>query len=101
MMLDLTDGRGCHAAPTWPLTPDANCPGIDLSGAPDCLCVYRLSCPKSITLQKSARRAGLYPHTPRPVSKDADPPKAVRAGGLEVVDVERWRLRSAQEEDEE
>ena len=85
-----------------PLAPDAeSSPGIDLSGAPDCLCVYRLACPKSITLQKNARRAGLYPHTPHPAKENAEPPKAVRSGGLDVVDVERWRLRSAQEDDEE
>ena len=65
VMFDLTDKQGYHAAPTWPLAPDASCPGIDLTGAPDCLCVYRLSCPKSITLQKNAKRAGLYPYTPQ------------------------------------
>ena len=73
-------------------------PGLEVSGAPCFLCVYRLASQKSNALLKSARRAGLYPHIPPIAAKSADAPKTVRSGAL---DVERWRLRAAQEEDEE
>ena len=63
--------------------------------------MYRLASPKSVTLQKSAKRAGLYPYGPPSAPKSSDAPKAVRSGALDTVDVERWRLRAAQEEDEE
>ena len=72
-----------------------------MTGTPSFLCVYRLGSQKSMTLQKSARRAGLYPYVPPVVAKNAEAPKTVRSGALDVVDVERWRLRAAQEEDEE
>ena len=101
VMFDLVDEQGGRAAPTRPSAPDASLLGIDLTGAPDCLCVYRSACSKSITLQKNAKRAGLYPYTPQHAKDNGDPPKTVRSGGLDVVDVERWRLRAAQEEDEE
>ena len=38
---------------------------------------------------------------PPAAAKSAEAPKTVRSGALDVVDVERWRLRAAQEEDEE
>ena len=43
----------------------------------------------------------MYPYTPPTSTKSADAPKTIRSGALDVVDVERWRLRAAQEEDEE
>ena len=91
VMFDLTDKHGGRDAPTRPAAPDASRLGIDLTGAPDCLCVYRLACSKSITVQKNAKRAGLYPYTPQPAKDNGDPPKTVRSGALGVVDVERCR----------
>ena len=87
--------------PKGSLAADAK-PTVALSGAPDCLCVHRLATKKSITLIKSARRAGLYPYNLPDVGKVADTPRTVRSPeALDVVDVEHWRLRTAQEEDEE
>ena len=37
-------------------------PSVAVTGAPDCLCVYRLATKKPSGLLKAARRAGLYPY---------------------------------------
>ena len=64
--------------------------------------MYRLATKKPSSLIKAARRAGLYPYSLTEAPKDAEAPKTVRGlEALDVVDVERWRLRAAQEEDEE
>ena len=74
---------------------------MGISGAPSFLCVYRLASHKSKTLVKGAKRAGLYPYQPPTPTKNAEAPGTVRSGALDAIDVERWRLRAAQEEDEE
>ena len=76
-------------------------PGLEVSGASSFLYVHRLGLQGSVTLQKNARRAGLYPYVPPIAAKSAEAPRTFRSGALDVVDVERWRLRAAQEEDEE
>ena len=49
--------------------------------------MYRLGSLKSTSLQKSAKRAGLYPYVPPTAAKNAEAPKTIRSGALDVVDV--------------
>ena len=64
VMLDLDPAVGNATQGRFPVAPNPEgVPGLGISGAPDFLCVYRLATHKSVTLQKNARRAGLYPYT--------------------------------------
>lgn len=62
--------------------------------------MYRLRNRKPYAVIASAKRAGLCPHQP-----DVDPPargspESLRRGSLSILEVERWRLRAAQEDEE-
>ena len=66
------------------------------------LYIYRLGQRKSQVELAEARQAGLYPwQPPQNHEHSTDTSPEVRSGSMGVIDIERWRLRAGQEEDEE
>lgn len=67
------------------------------------LIFYKIGRPKPKGILAEARRAGLWAHqpdeAPRAMAEWTGAPTEIREDLLDIVDLERWRLRAAQDDD--
>ena len=75
---------------------------LSLKGEGTILVLYRLKQIKTMDNWNKAKRAGIYPYYPTATNqRKQGVPSSSRSGPLGVVEIERWRLRQGQEEDQE